>query len=133
VKEADRYATGTAVRRAVLGDAYVDGALASADALFDPLQRMITEFCWGTVWTSDTIDRRTRSLINIAMLSALNRPHEIALHLRGALRNGCTGEEIADIILQIAAYCGIPAVIETMKLAREAFADDEGMDGRHGS
>jgi len=128
----DRHPGGMAVRRAVLGDAYVDRMLAAPDTLFDPLQHLITEFCWGTVWTNEAIDRRTRSLVNIAMLSALNRPHETALHLRGALRNGCTREEIAEIILQVAAYCGIPAAIETMKLAREAFADDEGMGGRDG-
>lgn len=121
-----RFAAGMATRRAVLGDAYVDRALADADALFAPLQQMITEYCWGTVWTGDALDRRTRSLINIGMLSALNRPHEIALHLRGALRNGCTPEEIVEVVQQIAAYCGVPAAIDTMRLAQSVLQEAQG-------
>ena len=112
------YNQGMEVRRAVLGDAYVDAALAGADELTEPLQDLVTEFCWGAVWTRDGLERKTRSLINIAMLSALNRPNEVEIHLRGALNNGCTAEEIREVILQISVYCGVPAAIDTMKIAK---------------
>ena len=112
------YNQGMEVRRAVLGDAYVDAALAGVDELTEPLQDLVTEFCWGAVWTRDGLERKTRSLINIAMLSALNRPNEVEIHLRGALNNGCTAEEIREVILQISVYCGVPAAIDTMKIAK---------------
>ena len=104
-----RFEDGLAVRRAVLGDAYVDQALAEADELSRPLQELVTEYCWGAVWTRPGLARKTRSLINVAMLTALNRPHEVRLHLRGALQNGCTKEEITEVLLQAAIYCGVPA------------------------
>ena len=107
------------MRRAVLGRAYVDQAMASADAFSRPLQQLVTEYCWGTIWTRPGLPRKTRSLINIAMLTALNRPHEVRLHLRGALRNGCTRQEILEVLLQAAIYCGVPAAVDGIRIARE--------------
>lgn len=119
----ERFAAGLAVRREVLGDAYVDQALADADTVSLPLQELVTEYCWGAVWTRGDLDRRTRSLLNIAMLSALNRPHEIELHVRAAQTNGCTVAEIRETILQVAVYCGVPAAIDTMRIARKVLAE----------
>lgn len=118
-----RYEDGLAVRREVLGSAYVDKALADADALTQPLQELVTEYCWGAVWTRPGLPRTTRSLLNVAMLTALNRPHEVRLHLRGALRNGCTKEEIIEVLLQAAIYCGVPAAIDSVRIAKEVFAE----------
>jgi 4-carboxymuconolactone decarboxylase len=119
----DRFAAGLAVRRRVLGAKYVDEALRGADDFTRPLQELVTEYCWGAVWTRPGLPRRTRSLINLAMLTALNRPHELRLHVRGALRNGCTRQEIMEVLLQTAIYCGVPAAIESFRVAREALAD----------
>jgi 4-carboxymuconolactone decarboxylase len=105
----------------VLGDAYVDQALANADELTRPLQDLVTEYCWGEIWTRPGLPRQTRSLINVAMLTALNRPHEVRLHVRGALNNGCTREEITEVLLQTAIYCGVPAAIDSFRIAREVF------------
>ena len=118
-----RFDEGLAVRREVLGAEYVDKAIADADELTRPLQGLITEYCWGAVWTRPGLPRKTRSLINLAMLTALNRPHEIRLHLRGALRNGCTKEEIMEVLLQSAIYCGVPAAIDSVRIAREVFKE----------
>lgn len=120
-----RYQEGLAVRREVLGDAYVDRALAGADELGEPLQELVTEYCWGSVWTREGLDRKTRSLLNVAMLSALNRPSELAIHLRGALRNGCSADELREVVLQIAVYAGVPAGIETMRHLRQALEEHE--------
>lgn len=120
-----RYREGMAIRRQVLGDAYVDKALAGGDALGEPLQRLVTEYCWGSVWARDTLDFRTRSLINVAMLAALNRPQELALHMGGALRNGCSPDELREVVLQIAVYAGVPAGIEAMRLLRQLI-DEKG-------
>ena len=118
-----RFEDGMAVRREVLGAAYVDKAIAEADDLTRPLQELVTEYCWGAVWTRPGLPRKTRSLLNLAMLTALNRPHEVRLHLRGALRNGCTKEEIMEALLQTAIYCGVPAAIDSVRIAREVFAE----------
>lgn len=118
-----RYEEGLKVRRKVLGDAYVDNALQGADELGAALQKLVTEYCWGTVWTRDGLDHRTRSLLNVAMLSALDRPHELAIHIRGALRNGCTPDELKEVVLQIAVYAGVPAGIDAMRHLRKALAD----------
>ncbi|MBL4601740.1 MAG: carboxymuconolactone decarboxylase family protein [Emcibacteraceae bacterium] len=115
---------GMKIRRSVLGDDYVDNAISNMDDFSAPLQELVTEFCWGSIWTRDGLDKRTRSLLNIAMLSALNRPHEIKIHLKGAIRNGCTPEEIREVILQIAVYCGVPAAIDTMKMARQILTEE---------
>ncbi len=129
--KSERYQSGMQVRREVLGDAYVDKAIADADMLSEPLQELIAEYCWGSVWARDDLDRRTRSLINIAMLGALNRPHELSLHLAGALRNGCSPEEIREVILQLAIYCGIPAAVDAMRVARDVIMQtDAGATGQ---
>jgi 4-carboxymuconolactone decarboxylase len=112
------YEQGMEIRRAVVGDEYVDGALAAAGELGAPLQDLVTEYCWGAVWGRSGLERKTRSLINIAMISALNRPDELRAHLRGALRNGVTPEEIREVFLQVAAYCGFPAALDGFKTAR---------------
>lgn len=114
---------GMEVRREVLGDAYVDKALASADEFNRPMQELVTEYCWGAVWTRPGLDRRTRSMINLAMLTALNRPHEIKAHLRGALNNGVSKAEICEVLLQTAVYCGVPAAIDSFRVARELFKE----------
>jgi 4-carboxymuconolactone decarboxylase len=119
----ERFEKGLKVRREVLGDAYVDAALSKMDDFNRPLQELVTEYCWGAVWTRPGLGRKTRSLINLAMLTALNRPHEIKIHLKGALNNGCSREEIMETLLQTAIYCGVPAAVDSFRLAREAFAE----------
>ena len=120
-----RFEDGLAVRREVLGAAYVDKALADADDFTRPLQELVTEYCWGAVWTRPGLPRQTRSLVNLAMLTALNRPAELKLHVRGALQNGCTREEIMEVLLQAAIYCGVPAAMESFRSAREALKEAE--------
>jgi 4-carboxymuconolactone decarboxylase len=114
---------GLKVRREVLGAEYVDKAIASADDFNRPLQELVTEYCWGAVWTRPGLDRRTRSIINLAMLTALNRPHEIKLHVRGAINNGLSKDDIREVFLQTAIYCGVPAAIDSFRVAREVFKE----------
>jgi 4-carboxymuconolactone decarboxylase len=121
-----RYEEGLAVRRAVLGPEYVDKSLRSADDFTRPMQELVTEYCWGEIWTRPGLDRRTRSFLNLAMLTALNRPHEIRLHVRGALNNGLTKEELMEVFLQSSIYCGVPAALDAMRVAKEVFAEIEG-------
>jgi len=121
-----RYEEGLAVRRAVLGSEHVDKSFRSADDFTRPMQELITEYCWGEIWTRPGLDRRTRSFINLAMLTALNRPHEIRLHVRGALNNGLTKEELMEVFMQSAIYCGIPAAVDAMRIAKEVFAEIDG-------
>ena len=120
-----RFDEGLAVRREVLGAEYVDQAIAAADDFTRPLQELVTEYCWGAIWTRPGLPRRTRSLVNLAMLTALNRPHEVRLHLRGALRNGCTKDEVMEVLLQAAIYCGVPAAIDSFRIAKEVFKEAE--------
>ncbi len=120
----DLYEKGLAVRRAVLGAEYVDRAIASADEFTQPMQELVTQYCWGEIWNRPGLDRKTRSIINLAMLTALNRPHEIKLHVRGALNNGLTKQDIAEVFLQTAIYCGVPAAIDSFRAAREVFRED---------
>jgi 4-carboxymuconolactone decarboxylase len=117
------FARGLAVRREVLGADYVDNSLARADDFMRAFQKMTTEFAWGEVWSRPGIDRKTRSMLNIAMLTALNRGNELRLHLRGALTNGVTRDEIKEILLQTCVYCGIPAGLESFKIASEVFKE----------
>ncbi|PRW64911.1 carboxymuconolactone decarboxylase family protein [Actinopolyspora mortivallis] len=114
----DRHATGDRIRRQVLGDRYVNTMLRGWDPA-KPLLELITEFSWGTVWSREGLDMRTRSLLNVGMLAALNRPAELRLHVGGALRNGCTVEELAEVALQSAVYAGVPVGIDTMKTIKE--------------
>jgi 4-carboxymuconolactone decarboxylase len=121
----EMYEKGLAARREVLGSEYVERQLAAADDFNKPLQEMLTEYCWGWLWTRPQLPRKMRSLINLAMLSALNRPVEFKVHVKGALKNGCTKEEIREVLLQVAVYCGAPAGVEAFRLAREAFNEAE--------
>ena len=116
--ENGRYARGLTARREVLGDEHVDRALGSATEFSGLAQEFVTEFCWGDVWTRPGLDRRTRSLINLAMLTALNRMHEFRVHVRGAVNNGCTTEEIRETLLQAIVYCGAPAGLESFRQAQ---------------
>lgn len=124
----ERFEAGLAVRRAVLGDAYVDRSLASIDDFTRDLQELVTEYCWGRVWTREELPRPTRSILNLAMMTALNRPHELAIHVRGALNNGVTRIEIREVLLQAAIYCGVPAALDAFRVARTVFdeVDAEG-------
>jgi 4-carboxymuconolactone decarboxylase len=117
----DLYDQGLKTRREVLGADYVDNAIANADEFSKPLQELITQVAWGEIWNRPGLDRRTRSLINLAMLTALNRPHELRLHVKGALRNGVTKDEIREVFLQTAVYCGVPAAMDSFRTAREVF------------
>jgi 4-carboxymuconolactone decarboxylase len=119
----DLYQRGLEIRKAVLGNQYVEKSLASVDDLSRPMLELATEYCWGRVWSRPGLARRDRSLLNLAMLSALNRPHELKIHVKGALTNGVTREEICEIFLQVAIYCGVPAGIDSVRIAREAFAE----------
>jgi 4-carboxymuconolactone decarboxylase len=121
-----RYEEGLVVRKAVLGDEYVDKSLRSADDFTRPMQDLVTEYCWGEIWTRPGLDRRTRSFLNLAMLTALNRPHEIKLHVRGALNNGLTRKELMEVFLQSAIYCGVPAALDAMRVAKEVFVEIDG-------
>tara|TARA_B100000579_G_scaffold344894_1_gene297442 strand:+ start:785 stop:1156 length:372 start_codon:yes stop_codon:yes gene_type:complete len=114
---------GIAKRRKVLGNEYVDKALASADEFGADLQKLITEYAWGEVWNKESLTDKERSMVNLGMIAALNRPHELKLHIKGALNNGLTKDQIRDIFLQVTVYCGAPAGIDSMRLAREAFAE----------
>jgi 4-carboxymuconolactone decarboxylase len=116
---------GLQIRREVLGAEYVDNSISQADDFNRPLQELVTEYCWGAVWSRPGISRKMRSLLNLAMLTALNRPHEVKLHLKGALDNGCSKEEIMEVLLQTAIYCGVPAAVDSFRLAREVFSEIE--------
>jgi 4-carboxymuconolactone decarboxylase len=119
-----QFVEGLKVRKAVLGDAYVENALANANDFNWPMQEFVTEYCWGTVWLRPGLDRKTRSIINLAMLTALNRPHEIEVHVRGALRNGLTPKEIGEIFLQTAVYCGVPAAVDSFRVAKKVLDEE---------
>ncbi|MGO4835114.1 carboxymuconolactone decarboxylase family protein [Rhizobiaceae sp. 2RAB30] len=111
-------------RREVLGDEYVDRSLTSADAFGQPLQELVTEYCWDKVWNRPGLPRKTRSLLNIAMIAVLNRPHELRIHVAGALRNGCTVDEIREVLLQVTIYAGVPAGVDGFRIAREILDAD---------
>ena len=119
----ERFDKGLALRKQVLGKDYVERSMAGADDFSRPMQELSTEYCWGYVWTRPGLALRDRSLINIAMISALNRPHELKLHVKAALTNGRSREEIREVLLQVAVYCGVPAGIDSVRIAREAFAE----------
>ena len=119
--KSEKFEKGLEVRREVLGDEYVDKALNDVDDFNRPMQDLVTEYCWGTIWTRDGLPRKTRSLLNLGMLTALNRPHEVRAHVVGALNNGCTRAEIMETLLQAAIYCGVPAGIDSFRTARAVF------------
>jgi 4-carboxymuconolactone decarboxylase len=119
----DRFDEGLKLRKQVLGADYVERSMAGVDEFSMPMQELSTEYCWGYVWTRPGLALRDRSLINIAMISALNRPHELKLHVKAALGNGVTRDEIREVLLQVAVYCGVPAGIDSVRIAREAFSE----------
>jgi len=121
----DRFEKGLAIRKEVLGDEYVTRSLERADDFTRPMQELSTAYCWGEIWSREGLSRRDRSLLNLAMISALNRPHELKLHVKAALRNGLTREEIREALLQVAVYCGVPAGMDSTRIARDAIAEFE--------
>lgn len=116
---------GLAIRKSVIGAEFVDKAFASADDFTMPLQELVTEYCWGAVWGREGLSKKMRSLINIAMLSTLNRPHELKVHVKGAIRNGATKEEIRETLLQVAIYAGVPAAVDSFRHAKDALVELE--------
>ena len=114
---------GLKVRREVLGAEHVDGSIRSADDFTRPMQELVTQYCWGEVWNRPGLTRRERSMLNLAMLTALNRPHEVKLHVRGAINNGLSKDEIREILLHAAIYCGVPAAIDGFRIAKEVFKE----------
>ncbi|OWQ93640.1 4-carboxymuconolactone decarboxylase [Roseateles aquatilis] len=114
---------GLATRREVLGAEYVDASIKNATDFNIDMQELVTQYCWGDVWNRPGLDRRTRSFLNLAMITALNRPHELKLHVRGAINNGLSKDEIKEVFLQAAIYCGVPAAIDSFRVASEVFKD----------
>ena len=112
---------GLEIRKSVLGKEFVENAIRTADDFSRPLQELVTEYCWGAVWGREGLDKRTRSLLNLAMISCLNRPHELRLHIAGALKNGVTRDEIREVFLQVAIYAGVPAGVDSFRAAKEVF------------
>jgi len=119
----DAFEKGLKTRREVLGSEYVDQAIRNADGFNLPLQELVTEYCWNEIWNRPGLDRKTRSIVNLAMLTALNRPHELKLHVKGAINNGLSKDEIAEIFLQSAIYCGVPAAIDSFRTAKDVFKE----------
>ncbi|WP_429819320.1 carboxymuconolactone decarboxylase family protein [Ensifer sp. B1-9] len=117
----EQFAHGLATRREVMGDAYVDAALGKATDFTWPMQQLVTEYCWDTIWNRPGLDRRSRSILNLGMISVLNRPHELRGHVRGAINNGLSKDEIQEIFLQVAIYVGVPAAIDSFRHAQEVF------------
>jgi 4-carboxymuconolactone decarboxylase len=129
MNEKELFEKGLEVRREVLGADYVDGSIAKADDFMMAFQHITTELCWGYAWTRPGLDRRTRSIVNLAMLTALSKPAELKLHVRGALTNGLTVEEIKEILLHATVYCGIPAGLEAFKAAHEVLKAEGALPG----
>lgn len=119
----ETYQRGLEIRSAVLGEEYVTRALANANDFTKPLQDLVTEYCWGAVWGRDGLPLKTRSMLNLAMISALNRPNELRTHVKAALTNGVSRDEIREILLQVAIYAGVPAAVDSFRIASEAFAE----------
>ncbi|MBB5179707.1 4-carboxymuconolactone decarboxylase [Planomicrobium koreense] len=116
-----RFEKGLEIRKSVLGAEYVENSINNATDFNMPMQELVTEYCWGEVWGRPGLERKTRSIINLAMITALNRPHELKLHVRGAINNGLTRDEIKEVFLQTAIYCGVPAAIDSFRSAKEVF------------
>jgi 4-carboxymuconolactone decarboxylase len=120
------YETGLGIRTDVLGKDYVENALRTADDFNKPFQELVTEYCWGAVWGREGLSRKTRSMLNLAMIGVLNRPHELRAHVAGALRNGVSKDEIREVFMQLAIYAGVPAGVDAFRVAREVFAQESG-------
>lgn len=121
----DTFDRGLKIRSETLGAEYVEKSLRGADDFNRPFQEFVTEYCWGAVWGRDGLPRKTRSMLNLAMLCALNRPHELRIHIGGALRNGVTLQEMQEIFMQVAIYAGVPAAVDAFRVARELFAEQQ--------
>ena len=121
--QTELFEKGVAMRREVLGDAHVDRSLSGVTDLTATLQKLVTEWAWGDIWQRPGLSKQERSMLNIGMLTALNRPHELRVHVRGALRNGVSEEKIVEIILQTAIYCGFPAALDSMRTVADTIAD----------
>jgi 4-carboxymuconolactone decarboxylase len=119
----EMFEKGLAIRRSTLGAEFVDKAIATADDFNRPLQEIVTQYCWGEIWGRPGLEKKTRSLLNLAMLSALNRPHEVKMHIKGAINNGVTKDEIKEVFLQVAIYCGVPAGVDSFRIAKEVFTE----------
>ena len=119
----DAFEKGLKTRREVLGADYVDSSIQNADDFNRPMQELVTEYCWNEIWNRPGLDRRSRSMLNLAMLTALNRPHELKLHVRGAITNGLSKDDIQEVFLQAAIYCGVPAAIDSFRVAKEVFKE----------
>jgi 4-carboxymuconolactone decarboxylase len=121
-----RFETGLEIRKSVLGREFVEAAFENADDFNREQQELVTEYCWGAVWGRPGLDKKTRSLLNLAMISALNRPHELKMHVAGALRNGVTRDEIKEVFLAVMIYAGVPACVDSFRIAREVFNEIDG-------
>lgn len=117
----EKFEQGLEIRRSVLGAEYVDKSIQNATDFNMPMQELVTEYCWGEVWARPGLSKKTRSMLNLAMITALNRPHELKLHVRGAINNGLTKDDIQEVFLQTAIYCGVPAAIDSFRSAKEVF------------
>ena len=122
----ERFEKGMAQRKAVLGAEYVEKSLENASEFARDFQELLTEYCWGAAWGDETLDKKTRSIINVSMIAALNRMHEWELHFKGAIKNGVTRDELKAIINQIAIYCGVPVGVECHRIAKKVFAELDG-------
>jgi len=120
-----KYDRGLEVRRSVLGKEYVDARMAELDDFSLDLNQLVTSYAWADIWDRPGLSKKVRSMLCLAMLSALNRPHEIKTHIRGAINNGLTKDEIKEVFLQVAAYCGAPAAVDSFRIARQYFAEEE--------
>lgn len=132
----ETYDEGLAIRKEVLGSEHVERSMAKVSAFSQPIQDYVTEFCWGGIWSRDGLERSQRSLVNIGILTALNRSHELGVHIRGAVRNGVTVQQIQEVLLQTAMYVGAPAALESFRVAEKVLRDelgDEAVDGAHAS
>lgn len=119
----ETYEIGLEIRKSVLGAEFVESSIANADDFNRPMQELVTEYCWGAVWGREGLEKKTRSLLNLAMISALNRPHELKMHIKGALKNGVSRAEISEVFLQVAIYCGVPAAVDSFRIAKQTFAE----------
>lgn len=123
IVDQETFEKGLKIRREVLGAEYVDKSIANATPFNRPMQELVTTYCWGEIWGRPGLDRKTRSIINLALITALNRPHELKLHVNGALNNGLTKDEICEVFLQTAIYCGVPAAMDAFRTASGVFAE----------
>lgn len=125
----ETFEKGLEIRKSVLGREFVENSIASADDFNMPMQELTTEYCWGYVWGREGLEKKTRSMLNLGMIAALNRPHELGMHVKGALRNGVSKDEIREIFLQVAIYAGIPAGVDSFRIAKAAFAEYDAENG----